>query len=122
MGKGKRKGKGKGKGDSRKRVVAESDPYGGAMNKPKKCVCPPLCIQCHNVTFVLLGLARSCAFYVVVMTTLLLSAPSSLLAIDKVFSYAALVTHSIVLSRCGVRLLTLISVVTVSLVWPKCLQ
>ena len=57
MGKGKRKGKGKGKGDSRKRVaesdpyVAESDPYGGVTSKPKKCACPPLCIQCHNVMF-----------------------------------------------------------------------
>ena len=44
---------------------------------------------------VLLGLARSFAFYVVVMTTLPLSAPNSLLAIDKVFSYAALVTHTV---------------------------
>ena len=70
----------------------------------------------------LLGLARSFAFYVVVMTTLPLSAPHSLLAIDKVFSFAELVTRSIVLSRSGVRLVTLISVVTINLVWPKCLQ
>lgn len=62
MGKGKRKGKGKGKGDSRKRVVAESDPYGGAMNKPKKCACPPLCIQCHNVMFSIARFGRKLCF------------------------------------------------------------